>query len=136
MKAFVRKIDGKLIPLNDSDRDIFNKFKEFEDIEIELKRPRNLGFHKKFFALLNLGFQNTKQPIELFEDYREWAIMRAGHVRKIQTLDGEFYRAKSINFAKMDNLEFEEVYKSVLQVIILDTGATEQDIEDNYMQFM
>ena len=136
MKAFVRKIDSKLIPLNDSDRDIFNKFKEFEDIEIELKRPRNLRFHKKFFALLNLGFQNTKQPIELFEDYREWAIMRAGHVRKIQTLDGEFYRAKSINFAKMDNLEFEEVYKSVLQVIILDTGATEQDIEDNYMQFM
>jgi len=136
MKAFVRKIDSKLIPLNDSDRDIFNKFKEFEDIEIELKRPRNLRFHKKFFALLNLGFQNTKQPIELFEDYREWAIMRAGHVRKIQTLDGEFYRAKSINFAQMDNLEFEKVYKSVLQVVILDTGATEQDIEDNYMQFM
>ena len=136
MKILCKKNNGAFYPAYDSDYQKACKVKEGEMIEIEFKRPRNYKFHKKFFSLLNLGFNSSKSKIENFDDYREWALMRSGFVREVKTPRGVFHRATSISFANMDDDEFQEVYKAVLQFVILDTGATENDIEENLINYM
>ena len=96
-------------------------------VKATVTQPRNLKFHKKFFALLNLGFEHW-HPEQLewqgikasksFEVYREQVTILAGYREVTYNLDGSVkVKAKSISFTKMDDLEFQKLYKSVFLVI-------------------
>ena len=95
--------------------------------EVTFVVPRNPRFHRKFFALLNLGFEAWEPALEHagqtvakdFEQFREDITILAGHYVQTWTLEGEMrLRAKSISFASMDNDEFEKVYNSVADVLL------------------
>lgn len=95
--------------------------------EVAAVVPRNPKFHRKFFALLNLGYEawnpglmHDGQPVEKsFEQFREDITILAGHYVQTWTLDGEMIlRAKSISFASMDDAEFERVYSAVADVLL------------------
>ena len=87
-------------------------------------------------ALFNIGHQNTPEIDMPFDVYRKWVTMRAGYVDIYETPRGKLYDAKSIAFGSMDQIEFEEVYSRVLDVIIKDLGITEEDINSEIMSFM
>lgn len=90
-------------------------------------QPRNLKFHKKFFALLNLGFEHWApdklewqgiQAVKSFDVYREQVTILAGYREVTYNLDGSVkVTAQSISFAKMDDLKFQKLYKAVFLVI-------------------
>ncbi|SQD04324.1 phage protein [Escherichia coli] len=141
-----------------------------EWIHADFKRVRNYAFHKRFFKLLQLGFDYwtpsggviTPRERELvsgfveylcesvgrehtpalseaaeqylntvatrrtrdtallksFEAFREWVTIQAGFYTEHIYPDGSRgRRAKSIAFANMDETEFQQVYKSVLNVL-------------------
>ncbi len=123
-----------LIPLYPSDWEERRKLKIGKDYQVEIKHPRNIDFHRKFFALLNLCYENyeTEMP---FDTFRRWLIMRAGFVKSFSTDRGTFYDAESISFANMDQKQFEEVYSRVLDVVIKLLGLTEEDITENLLNF-
>ena len=102
----------------------------------DFKKIRNPDFHRKGFALFNLGFQNTKEPITSLTSYRKFALKEAGHVDIIPTSKGDLVLPKSLAFDKMDETEFKEVYNDVLNFVIRDIGATEEDIQNNLMSFL
>ncbi len=131
----VKTNNGTFIPAYDSDHEAAKKIKSGEMVKGSITRPRNVGFHKKFFALLNLGFQNQEQ-YEDFESFRAVVIMKAGFYTKIATDRGAVYLPKSISFAKMDETEFEQVYDKVLDVIIAVIGVTKEDVEIEIVNFM
>lgn len=51
-----------------------------------------------------------------FELFREWIICESGHSELKQTPRGIVKKAKSISFARMDETEFNGLYKSVFNV--------------------
>ena len=135
MKIFVRNTLTGLIPLYPSDQIEKRKLKLGEDYECDIVRPRNLAYHKKFFALLNVGHENTKLDMP-FETYRKYLIMKAGFFTAYTTPKGIYYDPDSISFASMDEDEFHDVYSRVMDKIIEDIGATSAEIERQLIEFM
>lgn len=133
----VKLPDGKLRGMSERDQAAYARFKSRlndaepgEVIEIEAKLPRNSKFHRKFFALLNLGFDHwdsgrkhkshkgmpvTKQ----FESFREDVLILSGLFDQTFDLNGNMkLTAKSISFANMEEPEFNQVYSAVLDVLL------------------
>lgn len=134
MKLLCKNTITGLVPLYPHDFDEKRKLKLGQDYEVEVRNPRNIRFHRKFFALLNIGHENTKMNLP-FEIYREYVIMKAGFVEIYDTGKGLLYRPKSIAFASMSQDQFEDVYSRVLNVIIADVGCTSEELESQLMSF-
>lgn len=123
-----RKAHNGLAPDDDATMQWFAKLKAGAVVHGKLTTPRNLGFLRKFFAMLHVAYDNYDWPdVETkfgtakcsFETFRSYVIVKAGHYDIDVTPDGNFRpRAKSIAFSKMDDAEFESVYSSVLDVIL------------------
>jgi len=135
MKLLCRNTLTGLQPLYPHDYDEKRKLKLGQDYEVEVKNPRNIGFHRKFFALINLGFENTKLNMP-FETYRKYLTMKAGFFETYQTPKGTFYDAKSLSFGSMPQDQFEDVYSRIMDLIIEDIGCTSQEIEAQLIGFM
>lgn len=161
---------GLLLPATPESGDFLQQIKIGEWIHADFKRVRNYAFHKRFFKLLQLGFDYwtptggviTPQEQKLvsgfvdflcesvgcehtpalsdaaeqylnsiatrrtrdatllksFDAFREWVTVQAGFYTEHFYPDGSRgRRAKSIAFANMDETEFQQVYKSVLNVL-------------------
>jgi len=135
MKLYARNTLSGLVPLWPSDYDQKRKLKIGEDYEVTIKRPRNIQFHRKFFALINVGHQNTKLEMPV-DEYRKYVTIKAGYYNSYVTPKGAFITAQSINFGSMDEDTFSELYDRVIDVIIKDIGATQQQIEEEIINFM
>jgi len=134
MKLFVKNTLSGLVPLYPADLEEKKRLKLGTEYEVEIKHPRNIGFHKKFFALVNIGHQNTSLEMP-FETYRRYVIMKAGYFKVYNTGKGSYYEAESISFANMDQIQFEEVYSRVLDIIIKDLGVSKDEIEETLINF-
>lgn len=123
--------------LNETDNKGWKRlWKRFVDLDageiylVEFVIPRNGKFHRKFFALLDIGYdcwepcrvrKNYKgRAVEKCRDqFREEITILAGYYEQTFNLKGEMkLRAKSISFAKMDDVEFERLYQSVVTVLL------------------
>jgi hypothetical protein len=92
--------------------------------------PRNGKFHRKFMALLNVGFEMWEpkrkrksykgMAIEKnFDQFREDITILAGFYEQTFNIKGEMrLRAKSISFAAMEDDEFETLYQAVVTVLL------------------
>lgn len=141
---------GGFKPLGTDDTDLMRKIPLGSLIECEYSKKRNPQFHRKFFALLNLGFEYWSpqenewrgfKAVKNFEVYREQVTILAGFREVTFNLDGSVkVKAKSISFAKMDDTEFQELYSKVLDVIwnkILNTVfENKQQLENAVNQLM
>jgi len=134
MKLLLRNTISGLVPIYPSDQDEKRKLKLGVDYLVEVTNPRNIGFHKKFFALLNIGHENTNLDMP-FDTYRKYILMKAGYYKAYDTPKGVFYDAESISFASMSQDKFEEVYSRVLDKIIADIGCTTEEIEKQLINF-
>jgi len=134
MEFFAEIKNRKIIPLYDSDNEEVQKLKANKEYKFKVTSPRNYKFHKKFFALINLGFQNSDNKMN-FDGFRAYVIMQAGYYERHVTPKGGFYTPKSINFASMDETEFEKLYSASINVIIKIIGCTTEDIEAELINF-
>ena len=101
-----------------------------EMAQAEMVFPRNGKFLRKFFLLLQLGFDawnpgrthKTWKGVPVtknFEQFREDVTIMAGFYEQTFGLSGRMkVKAKSISFAKMEEEEFEKVYSAVLDVLL------------------
>jgi hypothetical protein len=89
-----------------------------EQLVVSVVRPRNPMFHRKFFSLLQLVFENQER-YDNFEQFRKEIVMRAGYYEEHVHLTGKVsYTARSLAFDKMDETEFAELYDKCCAVII------------------
>ena len=184
--SYIKSAGGVLIPATPDARQFLDsKVPMGAVLYADFKQARNPAFHRKFFSLLNLGFEywqpsggaispgdkklvrgylqlvahyagheETLQQIadqylreaaeqradnitavKSFESFRSWAIIQAGFYTEYQMPDGTISREpKSISFAKMDDIEFSQLYKSLLDVlwnfILFRTFPTQQAAEN------
>lgn len=137
MKFLVRKTLTGLIPVYNSDQERLKdaKLKIGEDYEVEIKKPRNYQFHKKYFALINLCFEN-QDKFEDINDLRYYLTMKSGYVKRIDTGSGEMILPKSISFASMDKIEFDNLYQKTIDVICKFIGIEKEDLLNEILNFM
>lgn len=114
MKATFEKVAGHVIrPADQQTAEWVESLKHGEGLSVVVKKERNLQFHKKFFAMLNMAHDNLDMDMS-FESFRKSLIISAGYFEPEQLIiEGElmeFRKPKSMSFAKMDDLEFQELY--------------------------
>ena len=103
--------------------------------EIKGVKARNIKFHRKAFALLNMAFEN-QDKFELFEVYRKVIIIRSGFYDEAPTKDGEVYFIpKSLSFENMSAADFEAWYDATLRVVSRDLEAQPEDINAELQGF-
>jgi hypothetical protein len=159
--TLVKLPDGKLEGLSESDKLAYKRFKSrLNNLEagelcsIDAKLPRNGKYHRRFFAMLNIGYEaweparknkqyKGKAVQKNFDRFRSDVLILAGYYEQTFSLDGKLkLEAKSISFANMDQPQFEEVYNACLDVLLQDVLSTYagreevNDVVDKMMRFV
>ena len=120
---------------DEASKKIHRRYTFGEVAVLENKQPRNYKFHQKFFAVLNLTFQNQDLSDDM-DVFREIVIIHAGYYNLIKLIDGSHIkRAKSISFASMDDLEFESLYNAVFNVCLHILGCRSEELEKELLKF-
>jgi len=124
----IKVAQGALVPADENEAEKIKKFKLGALVRCEVAEVRNPQFHRKFMALVRLGFDSFSPPeathkgfpVETdFEQFREDLTIAAGFFVVAYRIDGTFrVRAKSISFARMKQDEFERVYSAVANVLL------------------
>lgn len=133
--TLIKTLSGSFKPAYDSDYEKAKKIALNEPFVFTYKKPRNYLFHKKFFGLLNMVFENQEQYSNL-DHLRNDLIIEAGFYEIRHGLHGEELKeAKSISFASMDEIEFSELYNRVIDVIVKYFKFEKVDILANIEQY-
>ena len=126
--TLTKRIDGAMVAANEEDALILDRLRIGDSISASWKKKRNAKFHRKFFAMLDVGF-NAFEPEEYEyngipaqksrERFRKDVICQAGYYELVVNLRGEVRaEAKSISFSKMGEDEFEELYSQCANVLL------------------
>lgn len=125
---------------SDEDYDQLNKIKVGSVVKAKIVQPRNVKFHRKFFAMLNAAWdcltEQQRDNLHSKDNFREQLLITSGFVEPLYDMYGQKFleRAKSISFAKMDEPAFSEVYNRVLDTILtllVGNGVSEEEF--NYI---
>lgn len=121
--CLIKQFNNALYPATPADVEKLAKVKSGEGIICSYKKPRNFEFHKKYFALLNYAFDIWEPPEEApaknFDRFREEVTMAAGHYNVVPSIKGDTrYIAKSISFAAMDEIEFQDLYEKSVSFLL------------------
>ena len=131
-KFLVVKNLGALRPVDENGEAIVQKLGQGELVEIELRRPRNLRHHRKFWALMSLVWEQL--------DHAEYPNVEAlvtrikiavGHRTRIEFSDGTVaFIPRSISFAQMDQSEFDTFFEACCDWIAAYVlpGVTREDL--------
>ncbi len=119
---------GLLRPADDEAADRIRRWGVGNMVVGDFVRPRNYALLKKFFALIEVAWEEWDPPESQYqgvpaykskERLREELIILAGYYDVCASLKGETrVIAKSISFANMSEDEFGELFNAVHQVIM------------------
>lgn len=129
MKTLLIKTGSNtLSPANIEEAEKLKKIKVGRVIEVELTQKRNYEFHKKFFAMLGIGFDafepaqqeyNGIPAQKNFERFREDVVIAAGFYDLVYDIKGNAKaKAHSISFGSMDQGKFEKVYNGCCNALL------------------
>lgn len=126
--------DNAFIPADVETEQACRRLKFGDIVHGEFKKLRNPLFHRKFFALLKIGYQAwepqelegeidglpvTIVPQKSYEQFRADVTILAGYYSANYRLDNTVRIVpKSIAFANMDQVTFEHLYSKAVDVLL------------------
>jgi len=124
---FVQRVGHGLFPDGDESIAAFEKIPAGKPIRCEVKQPRNVRFHRLYFALcqrIGDGVGLTSENVsDLFK-------IATGHVTKIKTKRGIIEVPKSIAFNNLDDLGFREFFNNCMRVAFEEWGLEPDAFSD------
>lgn len=143
MKIYCQVTAQGLVPMYDSDYEEKKRLREGDRVLCEITRPRNYEFHKKFFALVRLTFQNLPERLNLmFHIHSEEEMLTClkldlGYAKTVYHGNRCVVIPQSISFSSMDQDTFEVFYQRSIDVILEKylTGSTRKEIIDEVENF-
>lgn len=134
---YFRKELGKLTPADDAAQAALAKIKFGAEVQVEIKRPRNIAHHRKFWSLANLVADN-QEHYETPEQVVAALKAATGHCDWLPMKDGKHMVAipKSIAFHKMNQTEFAAFYDKCINVVAshflpgVDSTALREEVEE------
>lgn len=131
----IKQGDNSFKVAHESDYEKLKKIKIGKTVLCKITQKRNIKFHNKFFALINLVYQNQEHYNNI-DHLRKDLIINAGFYAERTTFDGQIIQdAKSISFSKMNQEEFNELYNRVIDVIVKEFGFEKELIIDNINKY-
>lgn len=133
---------GVLMPLSEHDTEILQEIAEGEVVNCSISKPRNIKFHRKYFSLLDVLFDIfSPEPIQKGgliatknrERFRKDIAIATGHYELVVNIKGECRaEAKSISFAKMDDIQFSKLYNDTINYGLqkIANGKTREELEN------
>lgn len=128
MKVNLIKQGQVLIPATPSDEEKIAAIKNGQFLEVDIKQKRNLLFHRKFFAMLNIGFEafeperkdyKGQVAVKNFDRFRKDVVIMAGFYDATYDIQGNLkLEAHSISFGKMSEDDFNKVYNACCNVLL------------------
>lgn len=129
MKISLTKIKPLTYAIADEESQEWDKtIKIGQTVSHDWKKRRQLWKHRKYFALLKIGFDNWEpgeinsgfgKPEKNFEQFRKDTTILAGYYNVVIRLDGTTrIEAKSISFSKMDEVQFDELYSKTIDIFL------------------
>lgn len=144
MKLLLKNTINGLVPMYDDDYDEKKKLKLFETYTAEIRVARNVEFHRKYFALLNIGWEYMNEnQVKFYNNsksgFRKSVQIAAGACEKVWSIKRQEWveDSTSISFEKMDEIEFKELYNRVKDVIfsLIEGNVSEQEFISNLSNF-
>lgn len=129
MRLLFQKLPGgALVPLGPDAERYLAQLPAGGGIELDVHPVTDMRLHRKFFKLVELGFQHWEPNEDLRVDgmslredlksYRKKLLILAGHYEATYLRDGSVkLEARSISVAKCDGVTFARVYKACMAVI-------------------
>ena len=147
-----KTLAGHLAPINEEEAEQLKKLKIGHIVEAKIVRKRNSDYHRRFFALIGVGFDAWQEVAPLVEykgvrvlpshaRFREDVQVMAGHYDPVFDLNGGLHlRPRSISFAAMDQDEFETLFSRVLDVLLSKVlaaqGYTEETLRETVQRIL
>ena len=139
MNVYLTKSQAGFVPADIDSEEWYKKIKHGEVVNADFKKVRNYQFLKKYFALMNIGFDNWT-PAEVNSKYgvpeknskkfREDTTILAGYFHVVIRLDNSTQIvADSISFANMEEEDFEKLYNQTINVLLKHVYGEEMDRE-------
>ncbi|MES2323242.1 MAG: DUF1367 family protein [Pseudomonadota bacterium] len=126
--VLTKAANGTLVPIDPQAVEFLAKIKLGGAITATVKRHRNPGLHRKWFALLNLAFEHWEPATATykgqvvgknFDQFRNDITVLAGHFEMAVNLRGETrLTAKSVSFSSMSQDDFDDLYNATINVIL------------------
>ena len=144
MDIYCRVTPYGLVPLYDSDHDMKRRLRVGSTVRCRVTLPRNYEFHKKFFALVRLTFDNLPLPlVERWNVRNENDMLRrfkrdlgyfTSHTNELGDNEIEYL---SISFAAMDEAGFERFYNGCVDLVLHKyvRGLGREELEEEVERF-
>jgi len=134
---------NRFLPAFGSDYETASRISVGDTVKASITRPRNIQFHKKYFALIDTIHRSMDESLtEAYptpENLRYVIMILTGNF-DIQIMpDGtQNKKPKSISFASMDDYEFEKVYSASLDVALkyFLKDMNKEDFEREILNFL
>ena len=117
MKIYLQRKGNYLKPLSDWDHESIKRIKEDQIIYVDYKKPRNPLFHNKFMALVRTVFNNQDQ-YKTIESLLNVFKVELGYYDALFHGKLEIRVPRSISFASMDELEFQDFYDKAVTMAL------------------
>lgn len=140
--VYLIKKNGFLIPSSECDQENIALMTDGKTYKCEFSSPRNIKFHRRYFALLDVLF-NIFDPepvshkgevaIKNRERFRKDIAIATGHYELVVSIKGECKaEARSISFASMDETQFSELYSRTIDygLLRIAKGKTKAEIDN------
>lgn len=126
-----------LSPTDDASEAALKSVKLGECVELKLKRPRNLQQHRLFWALMQKVYENQEHytsPEQVCTAFK----FACGLTESIKTARGIIQVPKSISFAKMDQIQFNEFFKLAVDFCVAEVipGLKSEDLEREVLEMI
>lgn len=144
MKIAFRVTSSGLVPLCDSDWEEYRNLKLGSDVIVDPKKERNILFHRKFFALLRLTFDNFPEILQnelqvySVDDLLSRLKIDLGLFRIVRYGSMQAISPNSISFEKMDEYEFKTFYNKCVNHILNHylKGVAPSEVEEEIWRYL
>lgn len=134
---YMRKVaSDTFVCIDEVSKEYAAKVKMGEDRKVKITEPRNIKFHRKFFAMIDLIAHNQERiEYSTGEQARERMLYAIMYILKRGHFWGpnkEHFERDSISFAKMDEMAFDQFYNEAIDVCLkyfVTTGKDELEQE-------
>lgn len=117
MKIYLKRTGDTLVPLSVADHDSLKRIRDGEIIHVEYKKPRNPLFHNKFMSLVRTVYDNQETYPSVDALLNVFKV-ELGYYDTMQWRSMEIRIPRSISFASMDEIEFEEFYNKAVTMVL------------------
>ncbi len=141
VKIVLHRTLSGLQAVDDADKELLAKVNVGTWVTCEIKQARNIQFHRKFFALAKLVYENLPENIHYANQDQFLVALKValGHCDTVICKDGSTaYIPSSISFASMDDLAFSDFYDKAVRIVVkyFLPGVTSQELENEVLDLI